>query len=240
MITATQMIRLRGIAALCGCLLYPMMLFAQTQTRTIEFRVFGLPANTDPKMYTMGPSGKLQAIQFKARVRSDSYQAQINIENPQLHFYGASDTAGQPHILSSAQIDPDWQTVLCVFSKSTDAGVSLITIPDDTDSLSPGTLRVLNLSGIKVLGRINGQNMQLPTRQLSSPVPLETSQLNDIRIAAEGPSQHHLVYQNQLRIQSSSRALLILRPPRRPGSIHIATQLLTDTPQTEPANGDRD
>lgn len=91
-----------------------------------------------------------------------------------------------------------------------------------------GSARVLNLTGVDVIGAIDGQVIHLPQAKASEHFKLNNGERIEVAIAAQSSARHHLLYKNTLSLNPTARSILILRPPKRSGSVKIQGQLLIE------------
>jgi hypothetical protein len=101
---------------------------------------------------------------------------------------------------------------------------------DSLQELKVGTVKIANLTGAEIIGSINGEIIKLATDQASESFKLNSNKRISLAFAAASATRHHLLYKNTLTLNSQARSLLILRPPKRSGSVKIQGQLLIEYP----------
>ncbi|MFW6218082.1 MAG: hypothetical protein ACOC4K_03705, partial [Verrucomicrobiota bacterium] len=176
-------------------------------------------------------------LEFKPKSRSAKYEATLQVKDPILEFFRGHPNQdktipGPENLLATVQLDPGHRDVLLIFQKNGRArsspNYSVIAIEDTRQAFPPGRLKILNTTGVEILGSVNGSRFRLPDKQISSSVSLPEESAR-VSIVAQGASRYHLLYRNTLQVDARSRALLILRPPSREGSFRIGGHLLLDS-----------
>ncbi len=207
---------------------------AVDELHRFEFRAFSLMPGNYSNIHFLNSENNWEEITFKAKSRSKSYQAQVSTDSQTLFFY---DTVVTPEVTSerrpiaSVRINPAWKKVLLIFSKSADNTneTYAITAIDDSESALPvGHLRVVNLTEWPIVGAIDNKRISLANGYTSRSQKVAKNERTEITIAAESSIRAHLLYKNTLHVSALSRSLLLLRPPKRNGSVKIMGQLLLD------------
>lgn len=97
----------------------------------------------------------------------------------------------------------------------------------------PGTLTLVNLSGLPLNGAAGRSFVNLRDT-LVAPFTIGRSAKVELRVPYAGRS--YQAYADTVDLEAGERALLILFPPFRPGSLEVQSRLLIDKPaEAEPA-----
>ena len=97
----------------------------------------------------------------------------------------------------------------------------------------PGTLTLVNLSGLPLNGAAGRSFVNLRDT-LVAPFAVGRSAKVELRVPYAGRS--YQAYADTVELEAGERALLILFPPFRPGSLEVQSRLLIDRPaEPEPA-----
>ncbi|MGZ0656819.1 hypothetical protein ACWPKS_14530 [Coraliomargarita sp. W4R72] len=204
--------------------------------RNVEFRAFNLRPGNFSEIYFHDTKNKITPIEFKKKSRTDSLNGRVNIENNLLHFYLPNKStnpldASEPTLAASVWINPNWQAPLLIFSEQStgdEPRYSLIAIEDSFQRFPIGRVKIVNLTGANVIGSIDGEITKLQSHTASQDFDLPSNGRIEVAIAAQAQTRHHLLYKNTLSLNKKTRSLLILRPPKRTGSIKIQGQLLIE------------
>ena len=204
------------------------------ELRTVEFRAFNLRPSNFTDIHFKDHAGELIKINFKQKSRTEVYATKISAEDNFLYFYPKRSQVleeSQLVPIARAWIDPKWKSPLLIISEiSTSDSVrySITTLEDSNVSFPYGSLKVVNLVGRKIIGLIGGNRVTLNNSQASRSFELNDDGKISVTIAGESSSRHHLLYKNKLLLNENNKSLLILRPPRRNGSVKILGQLLLE------------
>jgi hypothetical protein len=202
--------------------------------RIVEFRAFNIRPGDFSEIYFKNSTGELIKLNFKKKSRTEAYATKISAEDNFLYFYTIRSPGleeSQLVTIARAWIDPKWKSPLLIISEiSTSDSVrySITTLEDSNVSFPYGSLKVVNLAGGKIIGSIGGSRVTLNNSQASRSFELNDDGKISVTIAAESSSRHHLLYKNTLPLNGDSKSLLILRPPRRNGSVKILGQLVIE------------
>jgi hypothetical protein len=204
--------------------------------RTVEFRAFNLKPGDFTDINFKNPAGDLTQLSFKKKSRTEAYTTKISAEDNYLYFYPKRSPDLEDPILlpiTRTWIDPKWRSPLLLISDiSTNDSVrySITAFEDSYASFPPGSLKVVNISGVEIIGVIDGSRVTLNNSQASRSFKINDNEKIQVIIAAESSTRHHLLYKNTLSLNNNTRSLLILRPPRRNGSVKILGQLVIEYP----------
>ncbi|MGJ8652906.1 MAG: hypothetical protein ACSHX8_06495 [Opitutaceae bacterium] len=207
---------------------------AANEIHRFEFSAFCLMPGNYSDIHFSNAENNWETIDFKPKSRSSVYQAHVSTENNTLFFYDTvvtPENASEHPAIASVRINPAWKNVLLIFSKSPNSSNSTyeITAIDDSPTALPfGHIRVVNLTGLGIVGAIDNKRVDIDNDAASRSQKVQKHEKIEIAIAAESSTRAHLLYKNTLQVSALSRTLLLLRPPKRNGSIKIKGQLLLD------------
>jgi hypothetical protein len=202
--------------------------------RIVEFRAFNIRPGDFSEIYFKNSTGELIKLNFKKKSRTEAYATKISAEDNFLYFYTIRSPGleeSQLVTIARAWIDPKWKSPLLIISEistSDSVGYSITAFEDSNVSFPYGSFKVVNLVGRKIIGSIGGNRVTLNNSQASRSFELKADGKISVTIAGESSSRHHLLYKNKLLLNENSKSLLILRPPRRNGSVKILGQLLLE------------
>jgi hypothetical protein len=104
---------------------------------------------------------------------------------------------------------------------------------DDTAARqAPGSLALINFSGMELAGTIDGQPVTL-TAGLNPVQPIGRAAALLLRTTVKGRS--YQAYAGKIELKAAERALLLLLPPFYKGSLEVQSRVLVDTPPRAPA-----
>jgi hypothetical protein len=104
---------------------------------------------------------------------------------------------------------------------------------DDTAARqAPGSLALINFSGMELAGTIDGQPVTL-TAGLNPVQPIGRAAALLLRTTVKGRS--YQAYAGKIELKAAERALLLLLPPFYKGSLEVQSRMLVDTPPRAPA-----
>lgn len=208
--------------------------FAEDEFHSFKFSAFCLLPGDYSGLHFLNSEKEWTEISFKSKSRSNLYEAEVSTKNLTLTFYGdvqgGIDPAYRP-LIASVQINPQWKSVLLIFSKQSapESGPYTVMALDDSATVLPkGHLRIVNLTGADIMGAIDNSRIELNHLSASKNHRVQTNETTQVAIAAESKGRTHLLYKNTISVSRQSRSLLILRPPKRNGSVKIMGQLLLD------------
>ena len=218
------------------CMFTSVLFGTETKRMNISFTVVSLDIPAPTHAYYYSNKNDRIDISFKRKLRSENY----NYEGPPpLSFL--CDQSNRSNTIANIIIKPrhNQKKLLLLFSKNGKATphesqwhVSII--EDDIENFSSGELMLFNASGIKVLGLIKEQEIALRNREFKVFNIHDNEhgyEYMDIKFAAKFNGIYELIYNNLIAFDSSARAILVLRPPRRKNSILIDTWILEDYPK---------
>ena len=139
------------------------------------------------------------------------------------------DSATQ-EVVAEVSPPPHCRRGLLLFSETTVPGddtpsYGVTVLDDDHASVPSGSLVVLNASGLELVGTVHGRSFTLQSG-LNAPMVLGPSA--DVRLQTRFRGRLHQCYCETCELGPSGRALLILLPPYRPGSLEVQSRLLID------------
>ena len=207
----------------------------------LNFKVFPIDRTLIEGLYyqTDADSAEVSEVFFRARQRSREHAYR---GSQTILFYeksGADD--GITPVLStvaSVVLPADIKEPLLFFVKSFESGgksgrkYHVITIEDNQDDFPFGNFRVLNASGANLVGKVGTQRVTLGF-EASKPwqirnLFIQNQKWVNVTFIVNIHDNNQLVYANQLRFEPKSRAVLVIRPPRRQNSARVTTYLLED------------
>jgi hypothetical protein len=100
-------------------------------------------------------------------------------------------------------------------------------LDDGATQHPPGTLRILNLSGLPLSGTINGRPLTLKDGMNA---PLRVGASAEVRLRTRFRDRSYQAYAETIALDDSGRALLLLLPPYRQGSLEMQSRVLRDAP----------
>ncbi len=199
---------------------------------SVTFSTYALRVLETENLYYADAPGSLTKLEFRKKSRSDHYQATLQKADGTLRMYrrnGPSAKKMSAILVGQIRIDPTDVPLLLLITPGNDRTVNTINayaIDDSQSNFPTGSIRLVNLAGVDVLGRIGSEQITLGNGGISQAYHTESQQFLDISIAAKGNNRYHLLYKKNIRVASGSRSLLILTPPARKGSIRIGGHLL--------------
>jgi len=209
-----------------------------------DFRVFGVGKDSYEGLFYFS-RGEYLPIAFHRTHRSiETYHyrgpksLQIFVKNPD---YNPTRPSTHPYLpIASVNIGDYSNEMLLIFSAAPDnrdvfttgRRFRIFPLNDDTSYFSSNTIVVLNATGARLTGRVAQTRIDLPVG-LSQPIPYQgignKEQGNLIAFAVETATGSKLVMSNEVSLSNNRRILLILEPPRRPGSMRISARKLTQS-----------
>jgi len=109
-------------------------------------------------------------------------------------------------------------------------------LDDSSARQAPGSLVVINFSGMELSGTIDGQAVKL-TARLNPVQPIGRYRECALRTTVKGRSYQS--YTGMIELKSTERALLLLFPPFYKGSAEVQSRLLIDSPHRPTGVGSR-
>ena len=109
-------------------------------------------------------------------------------------------------------------------------------LDDSSARQAPGSLALINFSGMELSGTIDGQAVNL-TAGLNPVQTIGRSAALALRTTVKGRS--YQAYAGKVELKNAERALLLLLPPFYKGSLEVQSRLLVDTPPRSPTPAQR-
>ena len=196
---------------------------AAAPTQTVRFSVFSAKPIED-LAWVARPGGVLQKLVFQPTARS----ARAEYRGPMpLRFVDAATAA----VVAEATIPAGLREVLLLFTPAAPGQNGLryqvAVLEDSTSRQAPGTLAILNLSGLALDGVINTQKMALKAG-LNPPVPVVWTAKITLSTTVKGRSYQS--FAGSVTLGRSERALLVLFPPFYEGAKEVQSRMLVDLP----------
>jgi hypothetical protein len=209
-----------------------------------EFKVFGVGSDSYEGLfyYNDGEYLPLDFHRTHRSIKTYEYRGQaellVYIENPD--YQVSSPNSPKYYPISQIPITSESKRLLIVFSANrnnrsvADTGrrFNLYALNDDKNYFSRNTIIILNTTGAGLFGRVAQTNIKLPVGA-SKPIPYKDTgrgkSETKIALALETKEGARLVMSNDVRLSTNRRILLILEPPRRPGSFRISVRKLSES-----------
>jgi len=202
---------------------------------SVTFSTYALRVLDTANLYYADAPQSLTKLEFRKKSRSDHYQATIQSEDGALRIY-RKDTASAkempPTLVGRIRIEPTNVPLLLLLTSDSDRTKDMINayaIDDSQHNFPQGSLRLVNIAGINLFGKVGTAQIALAHGGISQAYNQESPAPLDISIAVKDHHRYYLLYKNNIRITSGSRSLLILTPPARKGSIRIGGHLLLES-----------
>ena len=199
---------------------------ADAPVRKIAFTVFA----TEPGehvAYVPYPGATPVPLAFFPTARSPHY---LHRGPETMHFYDS--VTGEP--VASVAVPPAIRTALFIFTAN-DAPESeryrVQVVDEDMARSPPGTLRILNLSGLQLTGTINRRQVAL-REGLNGPMRVGASA--SVLLRTPFRDRSYQAYAETIPLGASGRGLLLLLPPYRRGALEVQSRVLLDSPATVP------
>ena len=127
-------------------------------------------------------------------------------------------------------VPPEIRTVMLILSaKGHGSGdgwdYDVIVVDDGALSHAPGTLLILNFSGLTLSGSINRQSLTLLS---GFNAPIRVGQVAAINLRTPFKARTYQAYAETIALEESGRALLLLLPPYHQGSLEVQSRVLLD------------
>lgn len=218
-----------------------------------EFKVFGVGRDHYENLHYYSGE-KFESLEFHPThrsIRTYRYRGPatfgVYVKNP---AYVETEPESQPYIkVSESTKISTAKRQLIIFAAShlnrdstdTERTFRLFHIDDNPEVFARNTIIVVNATAAELLGRVAETKLRLPPGH-SSPIPYNLENIDDaitnIAFALETKNGAKLVMSNNLKIPNNRRVLLVLEPPRRPGSMRIAVRMLSESifPEEEKTN----
>jgi len=205
-----------------------------------RFSVYCLKPLDREGLYFRDASGQYTELELKLKSRSEVYEVKILYESPSLRFYRRQGTDNGDEsmlLVAERQVQAGIGRCLLAFYKTRPPGIKQegdfpefrVVEMNDSKSVFPnGSIRLLNTTGVNVIGNINGNRFELGQDESSQPFRGLSSAKAQVSIAARGKEKYHLLYKNVIPVSEDRRSLLIISPPAREGSLKVGGRLLID------------
>lgn len=216
-------------------LLFSLHLEAAAANELIRFKftAYGLQPGNYSKIYYEDARGEPTEIKFHKKRRSGEYEAEVFADRKSLSFLRLTNgtTGDEPKQYSQVtevQFGEIPERLLLVFMPNRDSGQAYQVLPiNDISSKSDGgSIRIINLTRVPLLGFVNNRHFELASLATSKPFRAANNKTAEFSIVAEGTSRYHLVYKNNFSFDPDSRSILFLTPPYRRASLKLGGQML--------------
>ncbi|MGB0335003.1 MAG: hypothetical protein ACPGGN_06590 [Opitutales bacterium] len=223
-----------AIIFFCSIIFSPALHGQPSEISRIEFSVYGLRPGNYSDIYFEDLNGEPVRLEFNKKSRSKTYEAKVFTESPRLRFLkrvksnDPNQTGDAYTEISTVSLRPEKTLFVFIPNKQvrSDAAFKVLPVEDGKSRTDGGTVRILNLTGVTLVGAIDGRRFRLDALGCSPAFKIDADEPSDFSIIAEGSSRFHLVYRNNLRVDSESRAILFLTPPYRKVSLKLGGEML--------------
>lgn len=202
-------------------------------------RVFSADRIPIEGLYLQVKPGVYEPIVFRSRLRSRDYEIETAADGIIFYRRTGVDNRGRPVFEPEigATIAPGIREALVFFLRNGNGAMRLQVVDDSLSSFPPGTVRVLNLCGAPLAGKM-GPVITMLGEEISDPVSIRhlrdgNNNYVEFAFAVQIGEGVELVYANQIQFSADTRSILVLLPPRRANSVSIHTYLLEDRPRPE-------
>jgi len=215
----------------------------EVATTEFEFKVFGVGRDDFEGLYyhngeTFEP---LDFHRTHRSIRTYAYKGPavfgVYVRNPD---HVVTNPQSQPFIkISESLASGRAKRQLIIFAASSlnrevsnpERRFTLYHIDDSPEAFPRNSIIIVNTTGAELYGRLAETQITLP-RGYSEAIPYSSgnsggaTKIAFVLRTSEGP---RLVMSNDLKIPENRRIVLILEPPRRPGSMRIAVRMLSQS-----------
>lgn len=199
----------------------------------VVFRVFRTGRGDFDDIRFLNPAGQSAILEFNVTIRSDDYRYRGN--NPIVFFREeeVDGGGGPPAVLrtpvATARIPEGVDEALIIFvanpRRTDDSNApefSAFVMDDSLQAFPPDSLVVFNATGAHLFGRVGGRDTRFPVGP-SDPFDLNRFARGRYPVAfavqsEEGP---RMVFEKELGYSLGNRVILLLQPPRIPGTFRI-------------------
>lgn len=135
-------------------------------------------------------------------------------------------------VVAEATVPPSITEALLLFVPleplpATGLRYQVFVLDDSSVRQAPGSIALINFSGLELSGTIDGQSVRLATG-LNPVQPIGRTAAVALRGTLKGRS--YQAYAGTIELKNSERALLLLLPPFYKGSLEVQSRLLIDSP----------
>jgi hypothetical protein len=209
---------------------------------SFDFRVFGVGKDSYESLYYYDGE-EHTPLQFHRTHRSvEEYKYRgspefgVYVQNPN---YDPNDPESSEFIKVANSTSPPMEKQLIIFAANPNNRTAteaerrfrIFHINDSLSSFGRNTVILLNTTGANLFGRINGNEINLPTGA-SDPIsyePRSGKSTTRIAFALATKEGARLVMSNDFDLSENRRVLLILEPPRNENSFRVAVRVLQES-----------
>ncbi len=192
----------------------------------VRFTVFSTRA-TSGLAYTPKPGAAPVPLVFYPTARSPRY----DYRGPSpLRFIDSKTNA----VVAEAAMPPEITDALLLLvpiepAPATGLRYQVYVLDDAAARQAPGSLAIINFSGLVLSGTIDGKSATLqPGLNAAQTVGRSAS----LTLRTTSKARSYQAYSGTVELAKSERALLLLLPPFYKGSLEVQSRLLIDTPPT--------
>ena len=191
--------------------------------REVSFSVFAVEPGLDA-VYIPRPGAEPRPLEFYPTSRSSpqKYRGRSPLEI----FDRASGAT-----IASIELPREIRSALLIFMPSANPRSHDVRVIDDGDARhSVGETRVINLSGLLLEGAINQEYLQLPN---GADRTIKAGNFVRMKLRTMFRERSFPSYAGEFELESGGRALVLLLPPYRAGSLEVQSRVLLDAPLRE-------
>ena len=188
--------------------------------------------------FTVFASRTASGLSFSPRVGQPSVRVVVypTARSPRYEYRGPMPLRFQDAksgvVVAEATVPPSITEALLLFVPleplpATGLRYQVFVLDDSSARQAPGSLALINFSGLEMSGTIDGQSVTLVTG-LNPVQTIGRSAAVALRTTLNGRS--YQAYAGTIELKNSERALLLLLPPFYKGSLEVQSRLLIDSP----------
>lgn len=207
----------------------------------VEFSAIAVNRYMPFSVYFEASEGEFEKIDFHPRRRSSLFTFE---GEGAIHFYDEYPTKNtqtgeiiRPRPFASVPTEELYDKSLLIFWNDSipehSNRTNYISVLDDSETGFPyGHFVIVNACGAELVGRIGNTNHNI-SNTITEPffTRYMRDENNRIRLAfaVQIQDNYELVYANELELSTDVRSIIVLRPPRRPGSIRITAHTINES-----------
>jgi hypothetical protein len=208
----------------------------------VSFTVFAVERVLPQAIFYEASPDEFVQLTFSARNRSRRFTYE---GGSPLNFYGERPVFGddgsliRPEPVASIALDQLYEETLLFFwqeertPNNRNPRFRLFPMDDSEAAFPFGTFRLFNACGAPLVGQIGRERLRITT-EVTEPFNVRRQLNNQQRVnmafAIQIRDDFEMVYANQLQLSEEGRTIIVLRPPRRPGSIRVSAYMISQLP----------
>ncbi len=206
----------------------------------IEFSAIAVERSYPFPLYFEAPEGVFEEIDLNARRRSSKFTF---AGSGPIFFYDELPRTNEetgllelPDPIAEVPMDQLYNEPLFIFwhrpNRGKDSSSLQVLVMDDSERGFPfGHFVIVNACGANLVGRIGSTYQRIPSA-ITEPFSVREmiNRNNRVELAFAVPirDELELVYSNDLELGRDARTIIVLRPPRRPGSVRITAHSISE------------